>query len=354
MLSLFSRKYWLFAFFLFGTLCLPAFITNSLRVKALSFFSFIIPKPSLISDPDPKLACENALLKNEVTQLRSYLLHHKISIEELAAVGNEPSLSSSQQKKLMARITRALPARVFYRDPYTWGSSLWVALGKQDLEPTCQPLLEKGSPVVFGKALVGVVDYVGKHQSRIRLITDAGVKPSVRVFRQVDPIEINRYDIESVAELLDDPELKKRLLESYREKTAHRGEGWYLAKGFLEGGSAPLWRSKCHYLKGIGFNCDREDLLGPARDLHTGCEIGEHPNALQLPIIEKGDLLITTGMDGVFPPGLEVARVHSVLPLTRAAVAFEIVAVPLLKNLDSIQTVFIIPPYTYQPEDGPQ
>ena len=53
--------------------------------------------------------------------------------------------------------------------------------------------------------------------------------------------------------------------------------------------------------------------------------------------------LVTTGMDGVFPMGLKIAEVTRVYPLREGAYSYEIDAVPFVKNLDSLQTVFIIP-----------
>jgi rod shape-determining protein MreC len=350
MLNFLPRKYLPLLFFLVALLCFPFFLTTALRVKALSFFSPFLGNEEAHQSLDHKIASENALLKNEVKQLRAVLLQTKKSIAELTYLEEDPKLSLEEQRKLLCRIVNALPARVFYRDPHTWGSSFWVSLGSEHLSEDSRRLLAKGSPVVLGRALVGVIDYVGAKQSRVRLITDSGVKPSVRVHRLGDDSLVSIDEIERVTTLIDDAQLRDKVKKSLSIKS---GELQLLAKGFLEGSSSPIWRSKASLLKGIGFNYDHEDLWGPARDLHSGEIFEQKGSTPAVSLLKNGDLLMTTGMDGIFPEGLEVARVKEVLPLSKGAVAYELLAEPIVKNLDSIQTVFILPPYTYQTEDGP-
>lgn len=74
-------------------------------------------------------------------------------------------------------------------------------------------------------------------------------------------------------------------------------------------------------------------------------------SAPAIPIICESDILVTTGMDGVFPPGLRVAEVTRIFPLREGAYTYEIEAVPVVGNLDTLQTVFIIPPVGYSSEE---
>ena len=98
------------------------------------------------------------------------------------------------------------------------------------------------------------------------------------------------------------------------------------------GSSAPYQRSLSSKLKGIGFNCDVKDVEVPARDLRDGA------------VLQVGDLLVTSGLDGVFPPGLQVARVSTVSPLKEGAYAYELEAEPTAGNIHDLTGVSVLPP----------
>lgn len=203
----------------------------------------------------------------------------------------------------------AIPARIIFRSPHSWNSTVWVATDSHTAA------IAKNSPVVVGKSIVGVVDYVGKGQCRIRLITDSGLTPSVRAVREVD------------------------------------GKLWHLAKGELQGRSEPLWRRKSHQLHGSGFQYDFPDGYGPARDLRTGKP--QDSSLPPLPLVEVGDLLITTGMDGVFPPNFQVATVDEIHILKEGNYFYNLEATPTAGNLEDLSLVFILPPMGYHPHDLP-
>lgn len=211
----------------------------------------------------------------EVEQLRTENFRLRHEVEELyAALHLADTLPS-----------RAIPARVVFRSPASWSSSLWIDIGKTQVLPN--------SPVVVGNALVGVIDHVSGRRARVRLITDSGLHPSVRASR----------------------------------------DGALLAKGELSGSSHPLWRSRGALLEGTGFNYDFSDSAGPARDLRSTDTI-----------LQPNDLLVTTGMDGLFPAGLEVARVTTVAPLREGAYFYDLLAEPVAPNLDDLTHLFILPP----------
>ena len=108
------------------------------------------------------------------------------------------------------------------------------------------------------------------------------------------------------------------------------------------GSSSPLWRSRDPILKGKGFNYDYEDTEGPARDLRGGASrSGDLPS---LPLLKFGDLLVTTGMDGFFPSGLEVAIVTKVNDLKPGAYAYDLEAKPVVENFSDLHSVFVLPP----------
>lgn len=256
-----------------------------------------------------------------------------------------------------------MPARVIFRSPSTWNSSLWINIGSEANEAYSQPIIAKNSPVLLGDSIVGVVDYVGKHQSRVRLITDSGLVPSVRVARGH---EQNKAVAESVSDLISyvnahselfENSQEKLMLEnalrSLRQKLFEKKHTWYLAKGEIRGQSHPLWRTDAHLLRGSGFNYDFEDDYGPARDLRSGESKGTIKDFKTLPLVKVHDLLVTTGMDGVFPPGLKVAVVTKIDLLREGDYAFELEAKPTVGNLDDLTLVYVIAPLGYDEKDQP-
>ncbi len=91
------------------------------------------------------------------------------------------------------------------------------------------------------------------------------------------------------------------------------------AKGQLQGSSAPIWRTQATKLKGIGFISDDARL-------------------------QKGDLLVTTGLDGVFPAGLKVAKITKVHLPQEGEVTYPIEAKPIAPKIHDLRSVQILPP----------
>ncbi|MEZ5315199.1 MAG: rod shape-determining protein MreC [Chlamydiales bacterium] len=331
------KKYLLLLATLFLLLTLPPLLIQAVRGK---IFAYLAPAMNMANrGPEDiqhkKLELENHLLRIEIGKLRAI-------IEQ--SIPDDPLLG------------KAIAGRVIYRDPGTWTSSLWINIGELS-----GPIIQKNSPVVLGRALVGVIDYVGKKQSRVRLITDVGLKPSVRAVRgypqnlalaeHITPIlrQLNmRRDLPISQE---DQHSLQQILVRFRSSLSEGAEGWYLAKGILQGSGAPLWRSNNKILKGIGFNYDFPDAFGPGRDLETGRLIHLPSSLENVPIIQLHDLLVTTGMDGVFPPGLSVGEVTKIHPLKEGAYTYEIESIPAAGNLDGLHTLFVIPPVGYDEAD---
>ena len=251
-----------------------------------------------------------------------------------------------------------LTAKVIFRTYGSWSSSLWIDKGSSDNHEGV-PLLAKNSPVLSGDSVVGIIDYVGKHVSLVRLITDSGMYPAVRVARQSHYNDV----LQKVATLLESKELS---FEKAEEKTAfvyllgklqkETEEAVYLAKGELQGHSEPVWRSPGKLLQGIGFNYDWKDDEGPARDLRTGEPQDpdkEYTSRQAVPLIQRHDLLVTTGFDGLFPAGLKVATVESILPLKEGDYAYEMRARPTAENMLDLEYVSILSPQKVQREPLP-
>ncbi len=192
----------------------------------------------------------------------------------------------------------ALSASVIYRCPISWNSSLWINVGEKDNQKLNKTIVAKNSPVVLGKSLIGVVETVQSNRSLVRLITDPELTPSVRA-----------------------------------QRTDSSGEPLYLAKGELHGSAKTMWRSRGSTLIGDGFNYDYDDEFSPARDLRSDPAI-----------LKIGDLLVTTGMDGVFPAGLHVAKVTKIQSLREGDYYYEIEASPTAENIEELALVHVLPP----------
>ncbi|MCB1113915.1 MAG: hypothetical protein KDK62_04080 [Chlamydiia bacterium] len=189
-------------------------------------------------------------------------------------------------KMSLPQENRVVTGRVIFRSHQAWQSFLW--LDKGDLETPFQLMK---APVLMGDVLIGVVDEVKPHAARVRLLTDSVLVPSVRVFR----------------------------------------DGKYLAKGELNGLTKPTFRQSGTILKGSGFNYDFPDAEGPAKSLRED-------------ILKPGDLLVTTGFDGVFPKGLKVAKVLKVLPLKEGDTYYNLEAESLAGTLNDLEYLQVIPP----------
>lgn len=283
------------------------------------------------------LEVDNLLLREKLTQTQQQQL--QIQALEL------------QQRQEFSSI---LPAQVIHRDPNSWGHSLWLNVGKEQGA-------SKGSPAVVGPHLVGVVDYVGKNQCRVRLLTDSGLRPSVRVVRGKEQDRQLLHHLQQAATTLSQREelfataeeqsIFQENLSILKERLKNSGASLYLAKGELWGSYKAAGKSLSLELFGTGFNYDYADEHGPARDLRSGVPI--HQQGKGIPLIEPGDLLVTTGMDGVFPKGLCVATVRKLFPLREGSYYYDLLASPSAGDLNQLQTLLLLPPVGYNPKDQP-
>lgn len=265
----------------------------------------------------PHITKELEMIRLENYQLKSQLelLKAELNLEKI--IGSQATLLSQmsdvdaythRRKEEVFRqlelYSHAITARIIFRENGAWKSSVWVNVGEETNQRLKTQLIEKNSPVVIGTTLVGLVDYVGKNRSRVRFLTDRALNPSVRVIRG---------DEKSI----------------------------YLAKGELQGMRYPLWRNRGTVLRGQGFNYDFEDVEGPARDLRTGKIALTRTEAI--PLIQQGDIIITTGMDGLFPAGLRVGAVAKVYPLKEGASSYEADIQSPIDQFDDLTFLTILP-----------
>lgn len=259
-----------------------------------------------VEDPFSKVSYITGDEEIKKLELENKLLYANF-IQLLDLVENSKNLSTPPQ---------SIAARVIFRSPNSWFSSFWINIGQEDNQYLTQPI-GKNSPVLIGNSVIGVIDYVGKKQSRVRLITDSALNPSVRVLRR-------------------------------ENESIH-----YLAKGELRGAGKPLFRGNGNVLYGIGFNYDFSDDKGPSRDLRTGEPNENKEKAKTVPLLKLNDLLVTTGMDGVFPPDLNIARITKIYPLKEGDYYYELEAEPTSGKLDDISLVFVLPPIGFDFNDQP-
>lgn len=273
-----TRLCFLVALGIFLLLSIPKHYFEPVKARAIKIFSFYAPQEIEEQAYALKsLELENGQLKERV-----------VDLEQLLA----------QMDHLLPSLTTpigAQVARVIYRSPAFWDSSLWIR--------THQGKLLKNSPVVLGNTLIGIIDLEAEHKARVLLITDPQLVVSVRV---------------------------------------KRGNA-LLAKGELAGYTLLGARTKKTRLSGVGFHYDFADKEGPAKDLRTGRPVGR-PDSPSVPLLAVGDHLVTTGMDGLFPKGLDVATVISIAPLQEGDYFYDLEAESLASSLSDLTFVFVLPP----------
>ncbi|MBS0615192.1 MAG: hypothetical protein JSR58_01400 [Verrucomicrobia bacterium] len=251
---------------------------------------------------------ENQSLKAELEMLKQYVIAEGWLQDQQEKVKSFTERRKSEFLERLELMGSGVLAKVIFREPASWSSTLWINVGERSNERLGKSVILKNSPVVVGDQVVGVIEYVGHRRSKVRLITDSGLPIAVRAQRDQK----------------------------------------FLAKGEIFGVSQPWWRSRGVTLKGVGFNYDFADAEGEARSLRTGellTEVG--PGVGQgdkVPLIQKGDLLVTSGMDGVFPPGLRVAYVQNLALLKEGACSYEIEAKASISSLDNLSYVTVLPP----------
>ena len=319
---------------LFCWINLPKSLSD--QIRSLAVTSFWRSSPASPSNELSRLQLENQNLRTQIDHVYEWVLFDQRIGEQFEGLRNFSQKRAAHVRDLLLGQLSSLPAQVIYRDPSSWSSSLWVNVGEENNRALGRTIVAKNSPVLADGSLVGVVDYVGNKQARIRLITDSGLSPSVRVCRGgmqnrelARQLQVLSNQLEKRNDLFATEAAKEQFLAQLKGLKERNGISWedgYLAKGEVHGSSAPFWRSRGPILKGVGFNFDYPD------EPRSG-----------VPILKEGDLLVTSGLDGVFPSGLQVGTVTWVKPAKEGSYAHEIEVRPAASHLNDLQTLFILP-----------
>ncbi len=339
--------------FILSMLSLPQQAADSIRSRTVATMSPVflskVPTLSVKTSVDMQelksLQLENHQLRTQLSLVYEWISSEKRLqdqaelfrlCEKDSAVSKEfIERRSNEMKSLLQKQTMAAFGRIVYRDPGSWNSSCWIDVGEENNISLGKQIVAKNSPVVSGTSLVGVVEYVGKKQSRVRFITDASLKTAVRAVRGAAlDRQISSLTHTLIDQLKKHPESKEEQIAAINAVQKSLSVGWqdsYLAKGEISGSSSTYFRSLKSSLKGVGFNCDFKDEEGPVRDLRSD-------------ILHDGDLLVTSGLDGIFPAGLKVAIVTKVELLRPGAYAYELEATSTAGDLADLASVYVLPP----------
>ena len=243
----------------------------------------------------------------------------------------------------------AIYCEVIFKPMSKWNSIVFVNAGRKGNE-----VITKNSPVMAGNYLVGVVEEAFDNYSKVRLITDPNLIISVRAVRG-ESIQ-NSVTQEMIETLLDRTKKDQNQdliteLHKFHDSLKTDEENSYLAKGELFGSQKPLGNVPV-ILKGKGFNFDFDDEKGQSRDLRSGQKFSLNSLAdkSSSSILAVGDILVTTGMDGVFPADLKIAKVTKIESLKEGDYYYTLEAKPLSKQLEDLSAVIILPALGNFPE----
>lgn len=345
---------------------------DTLKAKVLSFLTLPPIKGGSLSSKKEleQLALENLAMKNQIEHFRSYLLFEDCLEDQWQRF---KEVSSREEKEVfwkeffrrrseylcenLQMQYQSLGAKVIFREPVSWSSSFWLNVGEKDNEALGKTIVAKNSPVVIGTTIVGLVEHVAEQKCRVRLITDPGLVCSVRAMRGGEQDRVLMQHIDALISQIgvredlwssgEEAKNGMQILTQLKSRLNPHLRDEYMAKGELSGTGHALWRTQSTILKGVGFNYDFSDKEGPARDLRTGKPVDASSPLPPCYLLKIGDLLVTTGMDGVFPPDFKVAVVTKIHPLREGGCSYDIEAESMIENLQNIKEVFILPPVSF-------
>ncbi len=308
-------------------------------------------------------------LWSQIVALRSELSPEEALKERVRQLELERTILIQRLKEATSEVATPLQshgvkARVLAREPGAWNRFLWVDAGRETVGEDGP--LQKQSPVVYGDAVVGLIEYVGRRQSLVRLITDPQCCLAVQVAAegsqgiQVASQRLQRLlrtnsQVDETLRCALQP-LLMQLSQEHRTTVAWRGS--LKGSGNSAGGEASLvgefYPSES---RRAAQHADADLSVSPTylhegHILHPGVwDRNQHPSA--------GALLVTTGLDGIFPAGLKVGYIESTAADNRrpeqvAWPAPTFTALPAVETLDDLQWLTILAPRGFSGADVPR
>jgi cell shape-determining protein MreC len=194
--------YFSLALLLFVLLNIPSPMVDKIRSKAIPPFVAVSDhlkqekKLSPLEEKCNRLELENQTLKNQVRAVREWLRSEERLEDQLKSLKNLSEFKtedfdlkqftrrrSDDLCRILSSQLFSIQAQVIFREPVSWSSAVWIDRGLADNKRLGKQIIAEDSPVVVGHSIVGVVEYVGEKRSRVRLISDHSLTPSVRVVR---------------------------------------------------------------------------------------------------------------------------------------------------------------------------
>lgn len=168
------RPYLFLFALIFFSLSMPQGITDHVRagfVRLLGFSHLFATEP--VSFELENLIRENQLLRTQLESVREWVLSEDRMEKQIQRLKIFADIQDDFFKRRSAEIYNALnlqlqslPAKVIFREPSSWSSTLWLNVGEKDNERLNKKIIGKNSPVLAGGSIIGVVEYVGKTRSR--------------------------------------------------------------------------------------------------------------------------------------------------------------------------------------------
>ena len=359
-------SYTIFLFLFVISIFISTFSSNKIKSFAVSVVNcFSCNKETNISLDDQEELTNQFVEFNFIPSLSQYfflsqglyeqiqnlnkLLNHKIIKPNHDQIIIDNRINET--KNLVDLYLNGINAKIIYREINSWNNVLWIDVGEETNKRLQKNIVIKNSPVVVGGNLLGVVEYVDTNKSRVRLITDAGFITAVRAARGnvkdkyicellssleymvEDYSDLNMRDKDCFLETIFDMKAKIKKSKNYQQ---------YLAKGEVFGLSQPSYLSKLT-LKGIGFNYYYSDEEGLARDILTGQTFERDLVNDKINILQKRDVLMSSGVDGICQLGLRVGIIDKVYNIQEGDCSYDIDAIPCISQINDVSYVFVLP-----------
>ncbi len=335
----------------------PAIFLKKIQLKWVDSFKSLTFKEEAFDETSlEKVKLDNYILKSQIAYIQEWIAAHQkfedffSELKKLDKTQHLAVITQDAQKKRLKILQDFLNlfgryafAKIIFKEPFSSSSYAWINLGEGYNKKIGNNLIQKNSPVVYGDHLLGIVEEVFPNHSKIRLITDPNLVVSVRSSRgdqQLKIVNAKASDLLDSLELIQElswakKEGLKELLIELTKDLEKDGHDRFYAKGEVFGAEYSPFLAFQNALIGEGFY-----LQTAQKSLQQSANI----DGFKEIAIKQGDLLVTTGLDGLFPKGLKVGIVLKVEPSQLGQLAYKINAKSTLPDMNEIEYVQVLPP----------